>query len=81
MNVTLDYCKNCGVCCFFGKATAGKKWLGIEIGDDGWCKFYDPEKKCTIHDKKPQVCKDFKPGCPECIDMCEQALQKKINSK
>ena len=67
MKLTEEDCLKCGLCCFFGILTAGKKWQGIEIGDDGWCRFYDPEEKCTIHEEKPQVCKDFKIGCPECI--------------
>ena len=68
MIVTKEDCLKCGgLCCFFGVAAASKTWKGIEVGKDGWCRFYDKELKCTIHDDKPQVCKDFEIGCPECV--------------
>ena len=63
---TKEDCVECGACCFFGKPSAGT-WGEIIVGEDGWCIHYDPEKKCTIHDDKPQVCIEFETGCDECV--------------
>ena len=76
MKVTEEDCLTCGACCFFGKRFTGKSWKRIEVGEDGWCIHYNNEKKCMIHEDKPQVCKDFEIGCPQCIEMF-----KIINSK
>ena len=81
MKVTLEDCKNCGICCFFGKRYIGKEWEGIKVGEDGWCVYYDPKKKCTIHEERPEVCREFKTGCPECIDLIEKKLQGWFDSK
>ena len=80
MKLTEEDCLSCGGCCFFEIQSAGKKHKGIEVGEDGWCKFYDEELKCTIHDEKPKICVDFEIGCIECIPMFMKQLKKK-NSK
>lgn len=36
--------------------------------DDGWCAALDRETlMCTIYDKRPSVCREFKMGGNECI--------------
>ncbi len=35
--------------------------------DDGWCIALDRDTlRCTIYDLRPQVCRDFATGSPEC---------------
>lgn len=37
--------------------------------DDGWCAALDRNTMmCTIYDKRPLVCREFKMGGDECID-------------
>ncbi len=67
---TLD-CLSCGVCCYFPNEI-GKSFKGITVGEDGWCIYYDKEKKCTIHDKKPLVCIEFVAGSPHCLLSIEE---------
>ena len=38
-------------------------------GLDGPCTWFDPEtKSCRHHEHRPQVCRDFQIGSPECRD-------------
>jgi Fe-S-cluster containining protein len=38
-------------------------------GDDGWCVAIDPSSmRCTIYEKRPQVCRDFDMGGGDCRD-------------
>lgn len=61
-------CLECGLCCFFTKQNAGRKAAGIEVGEDGWCIFYDKESgKCSIYETRPQTCKNFVIGCDLCL--------------
>ncbi|MGS0467729.1 YkgJ family cysteine cluster protein [Cobetia marina] len=37
--------------------------------DDGWCAAVDRETlMCTIYDRRPQLCRDYEMGSPECED-------------
>ncbi|MGA7801127.1 MAG: YkgJ family cysteine cluster protein [Gammaproteobacteria bacterium] len=37
--------------------------------DDGWCTALDRSTmRCTIYAHRPQVCRDYEMGGPECID-------------
>ena len=81
MKLTKEDCLSCGACCFFGKYNAGKKWEGLEVGENGWCIHHDKEKKCTIHEERPQVCRDFDIGCEECVNTYMQNLQGVFDSK
>ena len=37
--------------------------------DDGWCTALDrTTMRCTIYEQRPQVCRDYDMGGPECID-------------
>lgn len=61
-------CLDCGLCCFFTKQNAGRKAAGIEVGEDGWCIFYDKEgDKCSIYNIRPQTCKNFEIGGEICL--------------
>lgn len=36
--------------------------------DDGWCAALDRNTmRCTIYEKRPQICRDFEMGGYECI--------------
>ncbi len=38
-------------------------------GDDGWCVALDRDSfRCTIYERRPQVCRDFAEGGRECLD-------------
>jgi Fe-S-cluster containining protein len=43
---------------------------GLDVmrrGDDGWCVALDRETlRCTIYERRPQVCRDFATGSAEC---------------
>lgn len=68
-------CFECGVCCFFRKQNAGKKIGGIEVGEDGWCVFYQ-ENKCSIYEERPQMCRDFQKGGKSCLGRRKQLYGK-----
>lgn len=67
MEITEEYCANCGKCCFLGLYRKNTNYKGIEIGDDGWCVHYDPEKKCTRYKNRPRVCRAYKSGSDKCL--------------
>ena len=69
-------CLTCGVCCYFPHFS-GKKFVDIEVGKDGWCTHYDEEKKCTIHNKKPDMCRKYASGTPNCLALRKCYLNKK----
>jgi len=75
MKLTEEDCLKCGLCCFFGVFAAGAEYRGIICGEDGWCIYYDQKQKCTIHEEKPQICKDFKIGYPDCMIHRENGLK------
>lgn len=81
MELNEDYCMGCGRCCFLGLHRKNTNYKGIEIGDDGWCIHYDPEKKCTIHKKRPKVCRNYKIGSDKCwmfIDFTDDWIEQGI---
>lgn len=50
-------------------------WFGLHgVKRDGWitlecrCTKLSPRGRCTIYDDRPQVCRDFRPGGPECLE-------------
>ena len=46
------------------------KWGGMTMKrlDDGWCAALDRETMlCTIYEKRPLVCREYKTGDPDCI--------------
>jgi Fe-S-cluster containining protein len=46
------------------------KWGGRTMSrlDDGWCAALDRSTMlCTIYDKRPLICRDFKMGSDECL--------------
>ena len=65
--ITLEDCANCGMCCYFPTCAGDTITDNLIIGDDDWCIHYDDEKKCTIHENKPQKCIDFKFGTENCL--------------
>lgn len=51
------------------------QWGALEMRQDeeGWCAAVDRNTMlCTIHPRRPQVCRDFDQGSHECLD--ERAL-------
>lgn len=43
--------------------------VSIHVGEDQWeivvknkCKYIDPKKGCKIYDRRPNICRDHKPG-------------------
>jgi Fe-S-cluster containining protein len=41
--------------------------------DDGWCAALDRDSlRCTIHARRPQVCRDFAMGGGDCRDERER---------
>lgn len=78
-NVT---CANCEACCCRlevllisdtgvpDQFIETDKWGGMRMArlDDGWCSALDRNTmRCTIYEKRPQVCRDFEMGKYECI--------------
>lgn len=46
------------------------RWGGMTMHrlDDGWCIALDRDTMmCTIYDKRPLVCREYKMGDPDCI--------------
>ena len=72
-------CLKCGVCCFLNHSF-GKSFKGITVGEDGWCIYYDNEKKCTIHDKRPTVCRKYVSGGKECL-LCRKRYLDKMEKE
>lgn len=78
-NVT---CTNCEACCcrleviLFTDTGIPEQfietdeWGGRRMArlEDGWCSALDRNTmRCTIYEKRPQVCRDFEMGKYECI--------------
>jgi len=49
-------CLECGVCCYM-PSMVGKTYKGITIDENGWCVYYDKDKKCTIYSNRPDFCR------------------------
>ncbi len=48
--------------------------------DDGWCVALDRRTwRCTIYERRPQLCRDYAMGGDECID--ERRLNHDINDR
>lgn len=52
--------------------------VSIHVGALQWeivvknkCRFIDSEKGCTIYDKRPQICREHKPGECDANSDCE----------
>ena len=43
-------------------------WVMRRLGD-GWCAALDRETlRCTIYERRPAICRDFRMGGDECIE-------------
>lgn len=48
---------------------------------DGICCWFDPEtRKCRHYAIRPQVCRDFKVGCPDCLGWRRELLERDATS-
>ncbi|THD07322.1 YkgJ family cysteine cluster protein [Metallibacterium scheffleri] len=80
-------CSRCQACCCQLKVLVMvdddvPQWLlthdahGMEVmrrHDDGWCAALDRDSlRCTIHARRPQVCRDFAMGGGDCRDERER---------
>jgi len=73
-------CLKCGACCeefampYAKPETDEERWLIFHAKViDGWmhfdakCTKLTAEGRCSCYDHRPKVCKDYQPGCPECL--------------
>ncbi len=75
-------CANCAACCcrlevmLMGadavpnRFTAEDAWGGTVMRrlDDGWCAALDRDSmRCTIYERRPDVCRDYPMGASDCI--------------
>ena len=89
MNATLISCDNCEACCCRWEVLLISdtdvperfieidKWGGMVMArlDDGWCSALDRNTlRCTIYDKRPQICRDLEVGEFECMSIRDNAL-------
>lgn len=76
-------CANCEACCcrlevmLMGdddvpiRLTAEDEWGGAVMRrlDDGWCAALDRNTmRCTIYERRPDVCREFEMGASGCIE-------------
>ena len=78
-------CENCGACCriIMFNAAIPTEWArarGLEILKNGVvvipfvCPSFDKETgKCRIYENRPDFCKNFKVGGPNCL-LCRRAV-------
>ncbi len=53
-------CTMCGKCCFFTKDAIekfGATKFGWKLQEDGSCQYLTADKKCSIYEKRPLICR------------------------